>query len=271
MGGRGMGKVAKRGGEKRPPRKEKAALPEPRRPVQIALQRMRQGCYGVGAGSVLAIPAALLGEHVPSPRMLLALGGMGLLAGAAGVMMEVFENQIFPEEEPMAPEYNDLRGLRHPASRISPTAAVALFLTTAAVWVFTTRPSLPIGRLGSGARLSLEQWALLFSTVFGAAVLIAGLFAIAVYAVHWPAIEVRRMRQQLVDVRADLAALKADKDRLVRRVEALQRLRNEIAMLDTQLHRVREGSVPAQEARRVVANGLEVVDDIIAELEAARV
>lgn len=91
-----MGKVAKRRGEKRAPRKEKAALPEPRRPGQIALQRMRQGCYGVGAGAILAIPAALLGEHVPSLRMVLALGGMGLLAGAAGVMMEVLENQIYP-------------------------------------------------------------------------------------------------------------------------------------------------------------------------------
>lgn len=91
-----MGKVAKRRGDKRAARKQKAALPEPRRPLQIALQRTRQGCYGIGAGSVLAIPAALLGEHVPSLRMVFALGGLGVLAGAAGVMVEVFEHRIFP-------------------------------------------------------------------------------------------------------------------------------------------------------------------------------
>ncbi|HST63444.1 MAG TPA: hypothetical protein VLK84_32330 [Longimicrobium sp.] len=91
-----MGKVAKRRGEKRAARKEKAVLPEPRRPLQVALQRTRQGCYGIGAGAVLAIPGALLGERVPSLRMVLVLVGLGLLAGAAGVMIEVFEHRIFP-------------------------------------------------------------------------------------------------------------------------------------------------------------------------------
>lgn len=169
----------------------------------------------------------------------------------------------------MAPEFNDLRGLRHPAGRMSPAAAVALFVTTGVVWFLTTRPaqSLPIGGLGSGAHWSVEQWALLFSTFFGVVVLLGGLFAIALYAVHWPSIKVREMKLLLGVTRAELAALKADKDRLVRRVEALQRLRNEIAMLEAQLHRVREGSVQAQEAGRVVASGLEVMDDIIAELE----
>ena len=170
----------------------------------------------------------------------------------------------------MAPEFNDLRGVHHTHGRMPPAVAVALFLTTAVVWLLTTRPFLPVGRLGSGARLSLEQWALLFSTIAGAVIILAGLFAIGVYAVHWPAVKVREMKQLLAGVRAELAELKADKGRLVRRVEALQRMRNEIALLDAQLlHRVRNDSAQAREARRVVANGLEAVDDILAELEEA--
>lgn len=176
----------------------------------------------------------------------------------------------------MAPErpagfFNDLSGPRHAAGRMSPAAAVALFLTTAVVWFLTTRPaqSLSIGRLGSGAAMSVEQWALLFSSVLGVAVLLAGLFAIGVYAVHRPAIQVREVRQLLVVARAELAELKAEKDRLARRMEALQRLRNEIAILEIQLRHVREDSARAQQAGRVVANGLEVVDDIIAELQAS--
>ena len=94
--GWGLGKVAKRRGDKRASPTAKAPPPGPRRPAQIALQRVRQGCYGMGAGAVLAIPAALLGEHVPAPRMVLVLGGVGLLAAAAGLMAEVFENQVFP-------------------------------------------------------------------------------------------------------------------------------------------------------------------------------
>lgn len=173
----------------------------------------------------------------------------------------------------MAPErpagfFNDLR---HPAGRMSPAAAVALFLTTAAVWFLTTRPaqSFPIGRLGSGAQWSVEQWALLLSTGLGVVVLLAGLFAIGVYAVHWPAITAREVRQQLVIARAELAELKAAKDRLTRRVEALQRLRSEIATLETHLHHVREDSAHTREAERVVANGLEAVDALIAELQAS--
>ncbi|HST63445.1 MAG TPA: hypothetical protein VLK84_32335 [Longimicrobium sp.] len=174
----------------------------------------------------------------------------------------------------MAPEhpagfFNGRRGLRHPAGRMSPAAAVALFLTTAVMWLLTTRPAqtFSLGRLGSGAQWSVEQWTVLFSTVLGGAVLSAGLFAIAVYAVHWPAIKAREVRQQLVIARAEVAELRAEKDRLTRRVEALQRLRNEIAMLETQLLRVRQDSVHLQEAGRAVADGLEVVDDIIAELQ----
>lgn len=170
----------------------------------------------------------------------------------------------------MAPDY-DPRGLRHPTGRMSPTAAVALFVTTGVLWLLITRPSqaLSIGGLGPGARWSVEQWALLLSTVLGGVVLLAGLFSIGVYAVHWPAIKAREVREQLVIARAELAELRAAKDRLTRRVEALQRLRNEIAILEIQLHRVREDSTQAQEAERVVANGLEVVDDLIAELQAS--
>lgn len=69
---------------------------QPRRQVQIALQRVRQGCYGVCAGSFVAIPAAMLGEHSAGVQGTGMMGAVALLAGSAGLLLEVVENRIFP-------------------------------------------------------------------------------------------------------------------------------------------------------------------------------
>jgi hypothetical protein len=94
-----MAKPARRGRGTPLRTKEDVAVIAPRSPLRILLERTRQGCYGVCAGSVVAIPAALLGEHVPSLHVIVMLGGVGLFAGTAGVMIEVFENRIFPGGE----------------------------------------------------------------------------------------------------------------------------------------------------------------------------
>lgn len=64
-----------------------------RRQTQILLHRLQQGCYGICAGSFLAIPAAILGEHTPSPRTMAVLAGAGLFAGAVGMLIEMIESR----------------------------------------------------------------------------------------------------------------------------------------------------------------------------------
>lgn len=94
-----MGKLAKRGREARPRRRQKADATAPRTPLRIALERLRQGCYGICAASLVAVPAAVLGEHAPALRVVGVMVGMGLSAGLAGLMVEVTENRIFPGGE----------------------------------------------------------------------------------------------------------------------------------------------------------------------------
>jgi hypothetical protein len=94
-----MGKLAKRGREAKPRRKQSAGANVPRTPLRIALERLRQGCYGICAASFVAIPAAVLGEHAPALRIIGVMAGMGLSAGLAGLMVEVSENRIFPGGE----------------------------------------------------------------------------------------------------------------------------------------------------------------------------
>jgi hypothetical protein len=66
-----------------------------RKQAQIALLRMRQGCYCMCTGSALAIPAAILAEHSPRLQLVAAMGGVALLAGATGLLLEVVENRVF--------------------------------------------------------------------------------------------------------------------------------------------------------------------------------
>lgn len=95
----GRGKLQKRGRDTRPRRTQGAGAAAPRTPLRIALERVRQGCYGICAASCVAIPAAVLGEHAPPRRVLVVMVVMGVSAGTAGLMVEVFENRIFPGGE----------------------------------------------------------------------------------------------------------------------------------------------------------------------------
>lgn len=89
-----MAKLAKHG-RAATQRQEKSAAPAPeRRPVHVILERSRQGCYGICAASFVAIPAALLGEHVPAFPLLGAMGVAALLTGATGLLIEVLEIRI---------------------------------------------------------------------------------------------------------------------------------------------------------------------------------
>jgi drug/metabolite transporter (DMT)-like permease len=54
-------------------------------------QRLRQACYGICAGSFVAIPAARVGEHPPSDGELVVLAGVAFFAGAMGMLIEVLE------------------------------------------------------------------------------------------------------------------------------------------------------------------------------------
>jgi hypothetical protein len=91
-----MARLAKRGRALPPRRKEGVEQQTPRRPLQIALERTRQGCYGICAGSFVAVPAAMLGDHVPSLQMVGAIGGIALFAGMTGLLIEVVETRVFP-------------------------------------------------------------------------------------------------------------------------------------------------------------------------------
>ena len=63
---------------------------------QVVLQRMRQGCYGFCAAASIAIPAAMLSDHTPAERLVIAILGTGLLAGATGLLLELVEIRVFP-------------------------------------------------------------------------------------------------------------------------------------------------------------------------------
>lgn len=89
-----MARLAKRGRSSMQ-RREKTPAPQ-RTPAQVILERARQGCYGICAASFVAIPAALLGEHLPALHLLGAMGATALLTGTTGLLIEVLEIRIFP-------------------------------------------------------------------------------------------------------------------------------------------------------------------------------
>lgn len=158
-------------------------------------------------------------------------------------------------------------GLRRPAEHVSPAAAVTLFMATALVWLLTVQPAntIPPWRVGPSTPITQEQWVTLLASAFGVFALLAGLFALAMYAVHWPAIQNRETRKMIVQARAELAELQHAQARLSERVASLRQMRAEIAMYEAQLMHARaEG---AQAAGRAFGSGLELVDDIISELQ----
>lgn len=160
-------------------------------------------------------------------------------------------------------------GLRRPAGHVSPAAAGALFTATALVWLLTVQPasSIPLWKMGPGTPVTHEQWVVMLASAVGVFALLSGLFAMAVYVVHWPAVQNREARQMIVQARAELAELQRTQARLFEKLASLRQLRSQIAMYETQLMHARPRA--AQDAGRVVGNGLELVDDIISELQAA--
>jgi Tfp pilus assembly protein PilN len=164
------------------------------------------------------------------------------------------------------------RGFHGPARHLSPRVAAALWATAAVAWFVAAQPvqSLSNWGYGSGGRLSGEQWALLFASLFGVLVLVCGLFAIAAYAVHWPAIHTRETRELIVQTRAELAELRVTLDQMVTKVESLRQLREQIAALEAQLMRIQDDEEStARQAGRVMSDSRELVDEIISELQSA--
>jgi hypothetical protein len=89
-----MAKLAKHGRRPAPlPSRKRGAHAVVRRPLQIVLHRLQQGCYGICAGGIVAILAAMLGEHPPADRARNVTAAIALLAGAMGLLIEVFESR----------------------------------------------------------------------------------------------------------------------------------------------------------------------------------
>jgi len=124
-----------------------------------------------------------------------------------------------------------VRALEDAPWRRSPGLALALFTGTASFWLTTTHPaeSLRLRSLGAGGGFSLQQWAALFSSVLGLVVLAAGLFAIVAYAVHWPAIENRKVRKMIDLAWEELREIRLAQDSMAQKLAALREVREDLA------------------------------------------
>lgn len=159
------------------------------------------------------------------------------------------------------------KGMRLPrlSNAVSPAAATALFTTTGVVWLLTTRPGSSVGIIGSGTPFTLEQWVVLLSTIVGTAVLLGGLFAIGAYVVHWPAIQLRQIRQALGRSEAELTEVQLLAAGIARKVAALRQALARVDTLHDELSRPLDDVSP--EMRRV----RRMLDDILSDLETAGV
>jgi hypothetical protein len=169
----------------------------------------------------------------------------------------------------MAPDrlttLNGARRLGRPAEHLSFGAALVLFAIAAVVWLVTTQPTSILGLpAGPDPGRSGEQAAVFISTIYGAVVLAAGLFAILLYAVHWPAIANRETHAALVQLRAELYTAQVEKDRLLAKLARLRALRAEIASYEAQVPHARKPW--ASDAGQAVRSGRDIMDDIISEL-----
>ncbi|HEX6912010.1 MAG TPA: hypothetical protein VF142_16530 [Longimicrobium sp.] len=158
--------------------------------------------------------------------------------------------------------------LRRRAQHMPAAAAVALFVSTAVLWLVTVQPASSISswRLGSGTPFTVERAVVLLTSAAGAFAILAGLFAISVYALNWPVIQHRENVRMLAQARAELADLRRRVARVSAQMAALRALRAQIAMYEAQLARARAAS--HLHPGRASGNGLELVDDIISELQA---
>lgn len=149
--------------------------------------------------------------------------------------------------------------------RISPHVALALVVATGVLWSTTTRPleSMRVLAGSPDAPLTLESWALLYSSLFGGVVLVAGLVASAVYLTH----HVRR-RPATPDAWPRLYTSVHDADGGT--TILIQRLHADIATCEARFRIARRSDDPREIARAVVS-GRHAMDEILAELEAAGV
>ena len=106
------------------------------------------------------------------------------------------------------------------AARVSPGIGIALSATTGLVWFLTTRPAQAFRGLDPHAPLGIERWAVVFSAVFGALVLVAGLTGLSIYLLS---LRTRRLLGENDEHRLDLAEVRARTRALRREIETLQR------------------------------------------------
>lgn len=142
------------------------------------------------------------------------------------------------------------------AARVPPTLAAALVLLTGTFWYATTRPleSLPAIVLAP----STGNWAILFSSIFGAVVLMAGLVGIGAGVA-----ERRRTRRRMP--KAPIRTYDGPQSLVF-----VQRLHEDIAICEARVRRARRSDDP-REIARAAASGRQALDDILSELQAAGV
>jgi hypothetical protein len=150
------------------------------------------------------------------------------------------------------------------AARMPPMMAVALVVATGTFWYTVTRPveSLRYFAGAPDAVLDAETFALLFSSMFGGVVLVAGLFVIAVYLAE----RHRRPAYEPLIRRVQALSLHDDPGSMI----LIKRLHADIASFETRFQTARRSADPREIARAVV-RGRHALDDILLELQAAGV
>lgn len=147
---------------------------------------------------------------------------------------------------------------------VHPGVGVSLAVATGMLWYSTTRP-LDSLRLLAGAPdvpLSVENWGLLFSSIFGGVVLAAGVVAIAAWLVG--------RRAQAAGERRPPRLYVLSRDSRPGSTILIQRLHADMASCEARFRTARRSADP-REIARVVANGRQAMEDILLELEAAGV
>jgi hypothetical protein len=147
---------------------------------------------------------------------------------------------------------------------VHPGVGVSLAVATGMLWYSTTRP-LESLRLLAGAPdvpLSVENWGLLLSSIFGGVVLAAGVVAIAAWLVG-------RCTQAAGERRTPRLYALSSGPRPGSTI-LIQRLHADMASCEARFRTARRSADP-REIARVVATGRQAMEDILLELEAAGV
>jgi hypothetical protein len=147
---------------------------------------------------------------------------------------------------------------------VHPGVGVLLAVATGMLWYSTTRP-LDSLRLLAGAPdvpLSVDSWGLLLSSIFGGAVLAAGVVAIVAWVVG--------RREQAAGERRTPRLYALSPGPRPGSTILVQRLHADMASCEARFRTARRSADP-REIARVVANGRRAMEDILLELEAAGV